>query len=208
MERLKIHERIGMLRAKQGMSGEEFAAALGLEGKNRRSTINNWESGANNVKADDIENICRVFGVSADWLLGLSDIETPNAEVQAICNYTGLSESAVEHLHTCVEQLNPENTYFNIVSDLLSGDDFYNAIAYLKRAKQIEKKSSEKRKVDPDSFDKIQAFHESLADMAVMRNKSGQGVYLSLRQSVDFYLQCAVDCYKRLCDSMLKGVDK
>lgn len=208
MERLKIHERIGILRAKQGMSGEEFAAALGLEGKNRRSTINNWESGANNVKADDIENICRVFGVSADWLLGLSDIETPNAEVQAICNYTGLSESAVEHLHTCVEQLNPENTYFNIVSDLLSGDDFYNAIAYLKRAKQMEEKSSEKRKVDPDSFDKIQAFHESLADMAVMRNKSGQGVYLSLRQSVDFYLQCAVDCYKRLCDSMLKGVDK
>ena len=208
MERLKIHERIGMLRAKQGMSGEEFAAALGLEGKNRRSTINNWESGANNVKADDIENICRVFGVSADWLLGLSDIETPNAEVQAICNYTGLSESAVEHLHTCVEQLNPKNTYFDIVSGLLSGDDFYNAIAYLKRAKQIEEKASERRKSDPDSFDKVQAVHESLADMAVMRNKSGQGVYLSLRQSVDFYLQCAVDCYKRLCDSMLKGVDK
>ena len=205
MERLKIHERIGILRAKQGMSGEEFAAALGLEGKNRRSTINNWESGANNVKADDIENICRVFGVSADWLLGLSDVETPNAEVQAICNYTGLSESAVEHLHTCVEQLNPKNTYFDIVSGLLSKDDFYNAIAYLKRAKQIEEKASERRKSDPDNFEKVQAFHESLADMAAMRNKSGQGVYLSLRQSIDFYLQCATDCYKRLFNSMMKG---
>ena len=100
MERLKIHERIGILRAKQGMSGEEFAAALGLEGKNRRSTITNWESGANNVKADDIENICRVFGVSADWLLGLTEEKnySNNEVIKMVSDYTGLSTESVSVL--------------------------------------------------------------------------------------------------------------
>ena len=96
-----MNERIGILRAKQGMSGEEFAAALGFEGKNRRSTINNWESGANNVKADDIENICRVFGVSADWLLGLSEENNYSADsaVKLVSDFTGLSTVAVERIH-------------------------------------------------------------------------------------------------------------
>lgn len=118
MERLKIHERIGILRAKQGMSGEEFAAALGLEGKNRRSTINNWESGANNVKADDIENICRVFGVSADWLLGISEENnyTDNQIVKLISDYTVLSTEAVERIHN----LDKENQI--VLSEIIEHD--------------------------------------------------------------------------------------
>jgi hypothetical protein len=37
--------------------------------------------------------------VSADWLLGLSDTQSPDADVQQVCKYTGLSEEAVHQLH-------------------------------------------------------------------------------------------------------------
>lgn len=203
MDGLKINQRIGILRAKLEMSGKEFADAL----KTKRSTINNWETGNYNVKADDIENICKTFHVSADWLLGLLPENNYSADevVKMVSDYTGLSTKAVEHLHTCTEQLNPDNTYFDIVSYMLSNDAFYNAIAYLKRAKRVESDLTEKRKTDPDGFDKMQGFAEALNDLALMNNEKLQDVRLSLRQSIDFYIQRAVDCYKRLCDSMLKG---
>ena len=95
MERLKINNRIGQLRLKLGLSGREFAEKLGVT----RSTVNNWETGGYNVKADDIEKICNTFNVSADWLIGISDVKNPETTVQAIHDYTGLSEQAIEVLH-------------------------------------------------------------------------------------------------------------
>ena len=95
MERLEINNRIGKLRSELGLSGREFAEKLGVT----RSTVNNWETGGYNVKADDIEKICSTFSVSADWLIGISDVKNPETSVQAIHNYTGLSEQAIEVLH-------------------------------------------------------------------------------------------------------------
>ena len=95
MERLEINNRIGKLRSELGLSGREFAEKLGVT----RSTVNNWETGGYNVKADDIEKICNTFNVSADWLIGISDVKNPETTVQAIHNYTGLSEQAIDVLH-------------------------------------------------------------------------------------------------------------
>ena len=95
MGRLIINERIGVLRTERNLSGREFAEKLGVT----RSTVNNWETGGYNVKADDLEKICKTFNVSADWLIGLSDVKNPEANVQAIHDYTGLSESAIDVLH-------------------------------------------------------------------------------------------------------------
>ena len=97
MEGLKINERIGILRAKKNMSGKEFAEALGT----KRSTVNNWETGGYNVKADDIEKICTTFDVSADWLLGISEENNYSNDeiVKIVSKYTGLSTKAVNQLH-------------------------------------------------------------------------------------------------------------
>ena len=44
-------------------------------------------------------DIAQYFGVSTDYLLGLSDTKSPNASAKAAVEYTGLSEEAVERLH-------------------------------------------------------------------------------------------------------------
>ena len=46
-----------------------------------------------------VKQICERCNVSADWLLGLCDVKRPNANIQAVCKYTGLSEKAVSYLH-------------------------------------------------------------------------------------------------------------
>ena len=90
-----LHNRIEKLRTDLNMTQPEFAAALGMDAKKGRSTINNWESGANRVKDDDLKRIASTFHVSADWLLGLSDEKSLDPDIQSVCQYTGLHEDVV-----------------------------------------------------------------------------------------------------------------
>lgn len=72
----------------------EFAKNLGIA----RATVGFYEAGERIPDALGIEKICRVCGVSADWLLGISDTKTLDITTKAICEATGLSEKAVEDL--------------------------------------------------------------------------------------------------------------
>lgn len=72
----------------------EFAQVLGMS----RATVGFYESGQRIPDALGIKKICKTCGVSADWLLGISTVKTSDTTTQAICQATGLSEKAVEHL--------------------------------------------------------------------------------------------------------------
>lgn len=72
----------------------EFAQVLGMS----RATVGFYESGQRIPDALGIEKICKTCGVSADWLLGISIVKTSDTTTQAICQATGLSESAVKKL--------------------------------------------------------------------------------------------------------------
>lgn len=72
----------------------EFAQNLGMS----RATVGFYEAGERIPDALGVEKICRVCGVSADWLLGLSAAKTMNITTQAICQETGLSEQAVQNV--------------------------------------------------------------------------------------------------------------
>ena len=52
---------------------------------------------------DFLIKISEKCNVSADWIVGLSDIKTPNTSVQGACQCTGLSEEAVMVLHNNYE---------------------------------------------------------------------------------------------------------
>ena len=56
-------------RAMAGLSQEQLADKLGT----RRDTIRAWETGARQVPSNAVRNMARLFGVTSDWLLGLSD---------------------------------------------------------------------------------------------------------------------------------------
>ena len=72
-----------------------LAKALGVS----RPTVYGWLTGKSIPDILALEKIAQHFGVSADYLLGLSDTESPDVSVQAAVEYTGLSEAAVEKLH-------------------------------------------------------------------------------------------------------------
>jgi transcriptional regulator with XRE-family HTH domain len=80
---------------KSGKTQEQLAKALGVT----RPTVVGWSDGRNLPDIESLERITKLFGVSADYLLGLSDTVSPDVSLRAAVEYTGLSEEAVERLH-------------------------------------------------------------------------------------------------------------
>ena len=95
MSNSSIPERIWEVRMKQKKTQQEVAEALGV----KRETVNQWESGTRQIKADAVIGLSKFFGVSSDYLLGISEAQSFDTDLQAVCKYTGLSGEAVEYLH-------------------------------------------------------------------------------------------------------------
>lgn len=91
-----IGKRINALLAKKFKRQKDLATALGVND----NTISYFVSGKRMPNTEQIIKISDFFGVSADYLLGLSDTPTTDKDIQFICEYTGLSEKSVEKLHT------------------------------------------------------------------------------------------------------------
>lgn len=72
----------------------DFAKELDIS----RPTISGYLNGARIPDSAIVKQICEKCNCSADWLLGLSDVKTPSADVRAVAECTGLSEEAVNGL--------------------------------------------------------------------------------------------------------------
>lgn len=86
---LNFSARLRRLRENSGLSQTQLANELGVS----RGSISFYE---NCDRTPDIMFLCRVslyYGVSADWLLGLSDKKQNDI---SISEYTGLTESSIE----------------------------------------------------------------------------------------------------------------
>lgn len=88
----KVGEMIGKLRG--GISQEELGEALGVS----RETIKHWENGTRQIKAGDLVKLAKIFEVSTDYLLGLTEVASPENDLRACCAFTNLSETAVAAL--------------------------------------------------------------------------------------------------------------
>ena len=70
---------------------EELATVLGISS----NAVRSWYTGYARPDMDKLPIICHFYGVSADWLLGLSDTQSVDIELRDICEKTGLSENAL-----------------------------------------------------------------------------------------------------------------
>lgn len=90
----KIGERIKALREEKDLTLAELAKELDTV----KSSLSYIENGKKPVKDDLIVKICDYFDVSADYLLGRTDIKTLDFNVREISEQTGLSDLAVERI--------------------------------------------------------------------------------------------------------------
>ena len=70
-----------------------------------RPTIQFWYNGQRTPDAENLCAISKMSGVSVDYLLGMSDVETRVESIQISQRTTGLSEEAIATLMCCSDEI-------------------------------------------------------------------------------------------------------
>lgn len=94
-----VSKRIVSLREEKGETQQELANAIGIT----RQSLSRYEIAARTVNAEVLGALARHFGVSADYLLGLSDVRSTEQDMRTACEVTGLTEETIKSLQTLVK---------------------------------------------------------------------------------------------------------
>lgn len=125
----KFQERFKELRG--DMPQGEFCKKIRIS----RPTVSLYENGERIPDAEVLRNIAEYCNVSADWLLGLSDIQTANEDMKTAQRVTGLSEKAIENAKslddiTLLTRLLEDDAFIKLLDDITV---FENRVSACKR---------------------------------------------------------------------------
>lgn len=132
---LTMYERFEEARKDKGLSIQDVTDATNVH----KSMISALENEPKNGKARDVgySNIVKLaqfYGVSIDWLLGLSEVRSPDVIKQNECKYTGLSEAAVDAITFDRTKCDHDgNRYLAFLNSLLVDPNFRYLITTLYR---------------------------------------------------------------------------
>jgi len=103
---------------------EDVASEIGVS----RQALGKWANGDTVPDILDLKKLAEYFQVSADYLLGISDVRTADKDLQSVCEYTGLSEGAVATLERLKGETSHEEVdskpLICVVNNLLENEDF------------------------------------------------------------------------------------
>lgn len=107
-ENLCFAQRFSSLRS--GKTQSEFAELLGIS----RPTVGFYESGERIPDAITLGRIARICNVSADWLLGLSDVKSVERNIQVAAATLGISGKAAENLARISTEAEDDNIFISL----------------------------------------------------------------------------------------------
>ena len=84
--------------------------------------VSDWQNGNKTPRGDSIAKLAKYFGVSADYLLGLTEAQTVDTDLRAVADYTGLTENAILALKDSEMFECYDRSQKKILSDMLSDE--------------------------------------------------------------------------------------
>lgn len=90
-----LSKRLAAARTKSKYTQEEIAEYLQCS----RVTITNYECGRRSPDYKSLVMLAKKYGVTTDYLLGVTNAETTDKDLRYICDYTGLSDESVNILN-------------------------------------------------------------------------------------------------------------
>lgn len=164
------------------------------------------------IGSSTLVKLCSYFGVSSDYLLGLSDNATVEPEVQAVCKYTGLTQEAVETLHVYatgegmykiifdLEEAQKEGAaYLRVISGLLSCTDSRDVWKNAARSVSIDREQEDGGKEHLEQLSNEFGF-ETVQKVII----GLEGYLLRKENAATFYRQAAADNLKRIIEKLGK----
>lgn len=108
---LTTGERLETLIKENGMSADELAKQIDISKATISDLINDVDK---NYGYKTFVKLANYFGVSADYLLGLSKVKKPNVTIKKIQHYTGLSEKVIDIFHNLAI-----NSDYELLNDII-----------------------------------------------------------------------------------------
>ncbi len=121
----QVGKKIRELREETSTPQQKIADLLGVT----RQSLSLYEKGERTINVEALGKLAEFFNVSADYLLGLSDVKSTEQDIQAACEVTGLSEYAI----SAFNELKKEPC-FDIVDKLFSSCEDYEIEELLEEA--------------------------------------------------------------------------
>lgn len=112
---MSVNETIKNLRTERKLTQNDLAEMMNCN----RQKIADLERGKSTPSANDLILLSKIFNVSADYLLGLTDVTTTDKDIKFICDYTGLSERVIEVLSIYNNNKHTKNKVTPIIDKLL-----------------------------------------------------------------------------------------
>jgi transcriptional regulator with XRE-family HTH domain len=131
-DKQSIGTRIKELREKRGWTQEDLVEKLKANENVERSTLAKWETGRQDFKTKHIIALAEIFGVTSDYLLGLSITPSVDYDTKMICDYTGLDEKSIEFLH-----YEPDTTSLEIINAFIKSYEFWDIIDELQNIENL-----------------------------------------------------------------------
>lgn len=134
-------KRLKKLREQRGLTQEQVKSKIGCDLKTYRS----WEKDGNYPSADYLIELSQLFGVSTDYLLGISDYT--NIGNKEMSETTGLSEHAIDVLRVINSNHPGGEMYPQLLSIIISSSYFMGLIFQIRKyAMDVEKMKEELKK--------------------------------------------------------------
>ena len=119
---LEICERLKDARVVYNKNGSQTMREVEDETGVSKSAISDLENGKRGVDYRKVASLAKHYGVSADWLLGLSEVRTTDSSLKETCNRTGIREDILRKIwvsdpNGCA--VNDRWHNYDLVNDLL-----------------------------------------------------------------------------------------
>lgn len=95
------------IKKSEGLSHDEISRQIGVSS----GVLSEWMSDNKTASIENLAKLSKYFGVSADYLLGLAALKTPDVDIQKACEITGLSEDAISVLQDSFHASDALNTF-------------------------------------------------------------------------------------------------
>lgn len=209
-------ERLTQLREKAGKKRQEVADDLGIS----RASLEYYEKGKRKPDTDILFRIAKYFNASADYLIGLSDVPTADKDLKFVCEYTGLSEKAVEELNYNKKShiqgfWNFVSGKFDILNKLIESKTVFEICLYVDAHYEAAKEINETVKSVVEEYKKtgyIDSYFEKGNDKIIEKQEKLDLCLFRLQNLVadfakEFSSDLFIETYEKKCEfeDLLKG---
>lgn len=114
----RFAQRLKALRKERGVTQQQLADGVGIS----KGGLSYYENAGRTPDISILERFADYFGVTTDYLLGRTNAQTKKTKLQAVCNYTGLSDKAVNLLSDLKENSPAQLRAINFLLEQAAGD--------------------------------------------------------------------------------------